>query len=329
MNPAKILVVDGNALCYSAFYSTGQLSHKNQDTGVIYGFFNQIQHACQTQQVAHIAFCWDSRQSRRKLIFPAYKSNRGKSDPQILRCLKQITLLREELIPRLGFKNSFHKTGFEADDLIARVCVTSQSGQERIIMSNDQDLYQLLSAGTTIYKPSKRRLYTLHDFMRDYGIPPYFWAEVKAIAGCSSDAIPGIPGIGEKRALDFIKHPPGPYKRHPKIELGEGSRIRERNLKLVKLPFEGTPPLELDWSELPSFAEWILLCEELGFTSFLNRPSVWEHIYAGIPPKNETLTKIRIAKKRGSFLCKQRSSRKLKVRHIASHGHQSRLVFLC
>lgn len=294
MIPAKILVVDGNALCYTAFYSTGQLSYKGQDTGIIYGFFNQIAHACWSQQVAHIAFCWDSRQSRRKLIFPAYKSNRDKSDPQILRCLKQITRLREEILPRLGFKNNFHKTGFEADDLIARICGIGQSERGFVIMSNDQDLYQLLSFHTAIYKPSKRRLYTLRDFTHEYGIPPIFWAEVKAIAGCSSDAIPGIPGIGEKRALDFIKHPPSPYERHPKIELGEGRKIRERNLKLVRLPFEGTPELELDWSELPSFAEWVTLCEELGFDSFLNRSKVWEHIYAGIPPKNETLTKIRI-----------------------------------
>lgn len=296
MQPEKVIIVDCNAVCYAAYYTAGHLSYGNQETGIIYSFFNQILHLCKMQQAAHIAFCWDSRQSRRKLIFPEYKSNRTKTDPQLLRALKQFTKLRKEVLPRLGFANVFHFTGFEADDLIASICANKSLEQECIIMSGDQDLYQLLSDKVSMYRVAKRKIYTVWDFQNEYGIIPVFWLSVKAIAGCHSDALPGIPGIGEKTALDYMKNLLSP-KKCEKIESSDGKHVIKRNMDLVRLPLQGTPKIKMKWKTRPDFAEWVAVCEELGFRSFLSHMEDWEAIYAGIVPRELALSKIRIGKK--------------------------------
>lgn len=298
MSPGKILIIDGNAVCYSAYYTAGHLSYKEQGTGIIYGFFNQIQQVCRAQQIAHVVFCWDSRQSRRKLLYSDYKSNRVKSDPNLLKCLAQFVRLRKEILPRLGFVNNFHEVGFEADDLIASICKNPgpNENQNFIILSSDQDLYQLLTPQISLYKLSKKRLYTDEDFIAEFGIEPFLWAEVKTIAGCHTDAVPGINGIGEKKAIVYLKQFKG-RKPHPVIDTQIGKDIQQRNRLLVRLPFEGTPKFTLDWSQSPSFAEWLGLCEELGFQSFLKQMDIWESIFSGIPPKHDIVNKIHIMRK--------------------------------
>lgn len=296
MIPRKVLIVDGNAVCYAAYYSVGKLSYEDKNTGVIYGFFSQVEHACRLFGTAHIAYCWDSKQSIRKRLFPDYKSNRKKGSSELLTCLTQINRIRREILPRLRFTNNFHEIGFEADDLIARLCQTAKKGQEIAIMSNDQDLYQLLNEHVSIYKPSKGKIYNIQDFTKEYGIQPSSWPDIKAIAGCRSDAIPGIPGIGEIRALKFITGTSSDMD-DAKIKSAEGQKIWARNLELIKLPLLRTPDIELDFTDLPSFAEWISVCEELGFESFLRNSQSWISIFAGIPPpttKEKTLSKIKI-----------------------------------
>lgn len=301
MNPKKILIVDGNAVCYSAYYTSGRLLYKGHGTGIIYGFFNQIQQVCRSQQIAHLVFCWDSRQSRRKLLYPSYKSNRVKSDPNLLKCLEQFARLRKEILPRLGFTNNFHEVGFEADDLIASLCKTfiPQDDENYVIMSNDQDLYQLLTPHVSMYKPNKKHLYTEENFIAEFEIDPPLWAEVKMLAGCHTDSVSGIPGIGEKKAIVYLKQFKG-RRPHPVIDTPQAKRIHRENRPLVCLPFAGTPTYTLDWSDSPSFAEWLVLCEELGFHSFLKQGDIWESIFSGIPPKRDLLNKVHISRRKGN-----------------------------
>lgn len=293
MAPQKVLVVDGNAVCYSAYFTSGMLKNKERQTGIIYGFFNQVLHACVNTGATHIAFCWDSRRSRRKLALPEYKANR-KKDPELLRALEQVSELHKVIIPRLNFSNNFLATGFEADDLIARLCMSCplQVDQEYFILSSDHDLYQLLSPQVSMYKLRAKRIYTLQNFQDEFGISPILWADVKALAGCSSDNIPGIPGVGEKTAIQYLCNVCSENRR-AKIESEDGKRIRERNLPLVRLPLEGTPRLQFDWTVSPSFAEWLLLCEELGFNSFLDNSEEWELLFSQMPQRKPLHKKLR------------------------------------
>lgn len=283
MQPKKVLIVDAQSLCYAAHYGVGGLGIAEGPTGVIYGFFNQIQKVCREQLVAHIIFCWDSRQSHRRRIFPGYKSNRKhKEDPDLQRNYPQFDQIRKEIIPRLGFVNNFMATGFEADDLIASICrfPGPDTEQQYIIFSSDHDLYQLLNTRVSMYKARDREIYTHYDFTKEYGISPNLWASVKAMAGCTSDTVPGIRSVGEKTACKYIIN----GIPHKVIDTAESRKIIERNKPLVTLPYKGTPKYVLDWDTVPSFSEWISVCEEFEFNSFLRDMRTWENIFSGVAP---------------------------------------------
>lgn len=284
MLPSKVIIVDANALCYAAHFGIGGLGTAQGPTGIIYGFFAQLQTICKLQQAAHLVFCWDSHQSHRKRIFKGYKDRaKQKENPALQANYPQFIRLREEILSRLGFVNSFHAIGYEADDLIASICQSPgpKEGQLYIIASGDADLYQLLTDSVVMWKFNKRQIYTEQDFRREHQIHPVEWSMVKALAGCSSDTVPGIQGVGEKTAIKYIKSGCAWNK---KIDTMMAKDLIQRNLKLVQLPFKNTPKYKLDWETPPSYAEWLTLCEELEFYSFLRNPKVWENIFSGVAP---------------------------------------------
>lgn len=288
--PAKILIVDANAICYSAFYSMGYLSTKaGMSSGIIYGFFSQIEHVCRSLRIGHIVFCWDSRKSLRKKLDPVYKSNRRKEkiDDALLEGFSQFDEIRDQILPALGFVNSFRCTGFEADDLIASLCLFPGPAEDQhyFIMSNDNDLYQLLTQNVSMYLPGKKIVYSKWDFIEEYKIDPLLWASVKAMAGCPGDNVIGIPSIGVVRACQYIMEYAG-SRNHKVIDTIESKRIIAHNKPLVTLPFAGTPKFELDWETLPSYAAWIEICEKYEFESFLRRPDTFEHIFSGLVPSD-------------------------------------------
>ena len=101
---------------------------------------------------------------------------------------------------------------FEADDIIAyyvRKYIEFFSNEPIIICSNDKDFQQLLrkECPTVIMRRwgMKKKIYTITDFIEQYGITPDLWSSVKSLAGDSGDNVPGVYGIGEKRALDVVK----------------------------------------------------------------------------------------------------------------------------
>ena len=192
------LVIDCNNLAYRAFYTTGVL-----DLGIVYGFMNQILTLAKDLKSSRFIFCWDSKKNFRKDIMPTYKGNRQEKDEQTKKELEkafdQFKMLRTEVLPNLGFANVFVQPGYEADDLIAHV--VQRFPDKYIIVSGDEDLYQLLGEdrfiSTMIYQPIKKNLVTTKSFYEKYGIDPVAWSTVKALAGCTSDNVEGIKGVGK------------------------------------------------------------------------------------------------------------------------------------
>ena len=280
----RILIIDSNYLCHRAIHTTGPLSHKGKPTGVIFGFLNQLYTLGQTVRPDEVVFVWDSRKSKRRQRYPFYK-NRGHNEPNedLIAAFSQFSELRCHILPGLGFSNNFIQSGYEADDLIAKI-VKEESEPKFITASGDQDLYQLLDY-TEMFSMSKSshiKQMTKRIFTQEYGIKPLDWIKVKQIAGCPSDTVPGIKGVGEATAFKYILGQLNPESvKYKAIEAGRD--IINRNEWLVKLPLPGTKKYEIDRSQFDKF-RLRDLCKDLGFTKLLddyNRLDEWNTYFGG------------------------------------------------
>lgn len=284
------VLIDSHAICHRMKHTLKDMSYDDMATGVIYGFFVEIRKLIKQFNTKEIIFTWDSKTSKRKQVYPNYKNRIPKDlTPKETRlndlAYKQINILREEILPNLGVLCSYHSEGYEADDLLASIIKNNKD--DFVIVSSDNDLYQLLSYTTSIYNIQTKKLYHIEDFACEYGIfhfdPTNFWPEVKALAGCKSDTVEGVKGVGEKTAIKYLK---GDLKVGSKaymdIKSEKGKEIQKRNLPLVKLPYEGTPVIHLPTEKNLSLnLDYFLdMCDKYNFRSFTKKESLkeWKQI---------------------------------------------------
>ena len=104
------------------------------------------------------------------------------------------------VLPEMGFANVFEEKGYESDDIIASLVVGSD--ERTVVISSDKDLYQLLNWCNIC--DIKGSVYTKNMFIREYKINPSGWKRVKSIAGCNTDNIKGVKGVGEKTAIKYL-----------------------------------------------------------------------------------------------------------------------------
>ncbi len=282
MNP-PLLVLDSHYLCHRAFHSQSDLSWNGILTGVIFGFLKSIGQLKNEFETDRVAFCFEGDTLYRKVFFPEYKQRRiqyeKEKDPEKLKArgdlYRQIDALRTQYLRRIGFKNIFYSPGWESDDLMARIAQRTEG--EVILVTSDADMYQCLSDNVSMWSPQKKQMFTRDWFIKEYGIEPKRWAVVKALAGCGTDGVPGIPGVGEITAIKFLR---GELKRtssaYTAIKSPEGCAIVNRNRKLVELPCEDPPTPDPEWQEdAVSERGWNEVCEKLGMRSLAGRPPVF------------------------------------------------------
>lgn len=219
-----------------SYYALPPMNRKGHRIEAIYGAMRTIKSLPPLFPKCKMAFCFDSSTSLRERIFPQYKQGRIKDEAS--NCLwEQKERMRKEILPMLGFANVFCQEGYEADDLIGRLC--GQWKEPCVIISTDQDLYQLLEEGrVSQYDPWKDITVTESLFTSRWKIDPRRWAYAKALAGDTSDNIDGVSGVGLKTAIRYLNGKLGiGTKAYKSICLDK--EIYLRNLKLVRLPFEG------------------------------------------------------------------------------------------
>lgn len=277
-NSQLTLLLDCNGMCHALRHTMGGLSHDGQESGIIYGFLMQLLALRKRFHPRLFVFAWDSRASLRKQISKEYKANRSASynhdeEESRRQAFRQFDLLREEILPELGLGGwSLQVDGHEADDIIADIALCLKA--KKVIVSQDHDLYQLLSEDCTMYSTKTRSQYTHRDFKEEYGISPERWAEVKAIAGCPGDNVIGVPGVGEWTAIKYLN---GELPRGRKyVLIGLHREQITLNRRLVQLPLDRGPVVP--WSVM---AKWDssrsevsengfrLVCERYGLDSFL------------------------------------------------------------
>lgn len=266
------LVLDVTGLCHRAMHTTGALKYKGVGpTGVLFGFFAAVLDYQREFQTSHFVFCFDRRGSVRAKLFPDYKLKRRtktytEEEQKLYAAMhKQIVALRRVYLPQIGYKNVFSQKGYEADDIIASVCQNLPKGDEAIVISSDEDMYQLLSKRVRIWKPVAKQMWSKRRFKNVYGIRPSDWSTVKALAGCGTDEVPGIRGIGEKTACQFICGTLKEGSAKHTLIIENQKKTLKRNLPLVKLPFEGTKDFvpQVDGR----LGGWKEVFRELGFKS--------------------------------------------------------------
>lgn len=255
------------------------LSHNDVLTGVVFGFLRDVMRYRQEYDAHGMVFCFDSKTNFRKTLYPEYKGNRVEHDPvkQELKkeLWRQIKLLRTAYLDYVGFSNVFCKRGYEADDLIASVVLELPQTERAIIFSGDHDLYQLFRSNVKMWNPKNSRLLSKKWFMREWNMHPSRWAEVKALAGCSSDNVPGIKGVGEKTAAKWVRGElESTSSMYDKILKNIG--VLKTNLPLVQLPFKDTPIFELQEDQFKD-KKWNKLTAELGMTSLRKKSTKVSH----------------------------------------------------
>ena len=293
----KIAVVDSHFLCYRALFTTGHFEHQGQKTGVVYGFLNQVLTMASKVLPDIVVFAWDSPVSKRREIRPEYKRRNDhnylteQEQAEKQENYRQFNLLRKTL-PRLGFPNVFIQEGFEADDLIAKIVMDERySEHEFTVVSGDDDLLQLLDYCEIFYLSnvgkSNTPVWKNRDwFTRKYEIAPREWVKVKQIGGCKSDNVTGIKGVGEKKAIQYLRGLMKPSSKiYKRIQSFESQQLINENRELVKLPFEGTAGVKLDLVETRvDMKALIQFCKKLGIRRLvsLDKQDEWEAFLNGV-----------------------------------------------
>lgn len=180
--------------------------------------------------------------------------------------------MKTDILPAAGYKNILYQDGYESDDIIAAVCVGCKKHYgDVVIVSEDQDFYQLLGEPVRMWMPRKRAMYTWRDYRAEYGIKASEWAEVKAVGGCRTDGVPGATGVSEAGAVAYVKGEATLHTRKRVLFQKDKVALARR---LVTLPFEGcagiTPNQIMEDRMCPK--AWRLACVRNGLPFLAGRP---------------------------------------------------------
>ena len=203
-------LIDGSGYIFRAYYALPPLTRKSDGlpTGAVSGFCNMLNKLLQDSKSddnnlkpTHFAVIFDSaRKNFRNDIYPDYKANRSDAPDDLI---PQFEYIRKSVI---AFNlPSVELINYEADDLIATY--TEQAlikGGKVTIVSSDKDFMQLYKKDVRIYDPMKNKFITPEDINNKFGVEPKKVIDVQALAGDSSDNVPGVPGIGIKTAAELI-----------------------------------------------------------------------------------------------------------------------------
>ena len=205
----KIMLIDGNSIINRAFYGIRMLNAPDgTPTNGVYGFITILQRLLDEEKPDGLCAAFDLRAPTfRHLQFEGYKAQR-KAMPEELAV--QMPLIKETL-DAMGIMR-IEREGLEADDLLGTVSRRAgNAGYECVIVTGDKDSFQLITEHTRVLHVKSRMgktetiNYTRERFFEEYGFEPIKMIDLKALMGDASDNIPGVPGIGEKTALELVR----------------------------------------------------------------------------------------------------------------------------
>ncbi|NVM22475.1 MAG: DNA polymerase I [Desulfobacterales bacterium] len=198
-----LYLVDGSGYIYRAYHAVRHLStSKGLPTNATFGFTNMLLKLLSERNPKYIAMAFDAKgPTFRHEIYDAYKANRPAMPEDLAVQIPYIKQVVEAMNIR-----PLELAGYEADDIIGTLARTAEDeGFGVVMVTGDKDFRQVVSPKAGIWDPMKDRTIDYAGLKEDFGLEPSRWVDVMALAGDTSDNIPGVPGIGEKTAVKLIK----------------------------------------------------------------------------------------------------------------------------
>jgi DNA polymerase-1 len=198
----KFYLIDGSGFIFRAYHALPPFQRKDgTPVGAVYGFCNMLSKLMTSVDHDKILVVFDAaRKTFRQDIYPEYKAHRPPTPEDLI---PQFSLIKESC-GAFGV-SSIEMEGFEADDLIASLAQQALAESKQvIIVSSDKDLMQLVNDNVSLLDPIKNKAIHYDEVMEKFGVPPQKVIDVQALAGDSSDNVPGVAGIGIKTAAQLI-----------------------------------------------------------------------------------------------------------------------------
>jgi DNA polymerase-1 len=295
-NPGKgdhVFLVDGSSYIFRAYHALPPLNRKSDGLQVnaVLGFCNMLwkllRDMPEDNRPTHLAIIFDKSEiTFRNKLYPDYKAHRPPAPEDLI---PQFALIREAV--RAFDLPCLEQVGFEADDLIATyVRIACERGASATIVSSDKDLMQLVTDCVTMYDTMKDRRIGIPEVIEKFGVPPEKVVEVQALAGDSTDNVPGVPGIGVKTAaqliieygdLDTLLLRAGeikqPKRREALIENAEKARI-SRQLVLLDDKVDLDVPLDDLAVHEPDARKLIAFLKAMEFSTLTRRVAEYSQI---------------------------------------------------
>ena len=198
-----LTLIDGSGFIFRAYHALPPMNRADgTPVNAVYGFTTMIMKLIEDEEPDHIAVIFDKgRKTFRNDIYADYKANRPPPPDDLI---PQFAIIRDAT--RAMGLASVDMEGFEADDLIATYTrLAREAGIQVTIVSSDKDLMQLVGPGVSMRDPMSNRLIGPAEVEDKFGVGPDRVIDVQALAGDSTDNVPGVPGIGVKTAALLIR----------------------------------------------------------------------------------------------------------------------------
>jgi len=249
-------LIDGHSFCYRAFYAIRELTNsKGEPTNAIYGFITMLRKLLREEKPDYMAICFDRKEpTLRRERYEAYKAHRKPMPDDLISQMPHIKdFVHACRIP------IFEKAGYEADDLLGTLAKKAEKeGLDVLIVTGDKDALQLVDEKVKILNTYKEEVLDRKSVEERFGgLGPERVVDVMSLAGDASDNIPGVPGIGEKTAVDLILEYGSLDELYQNLKQVKGARKKtlEENEQIARLSkdlatIDCYVPLEMDFEKM-------------------------------------------------------------------------------
>ena len=307
---SHVYLVDGSGYIFRAFHALPPLTRPSDGlpVGAVHGFcamlWKLLRESKASEAPTHIAVIFDTaRATFRNAIYDQYKAHRPPPPEELV---PQFPLIRDAV--KAFNVACVEQDGYEADDLIATYAREAvDAGADVTIVSSDKDLMQLVRPGVVMFDAMKSKKLGREEVMEKFGVPPDKVVDVQALAGDSTDNVPGVPGIGVKTAAELINaygdldtllerasEIKQPKRREKLIAFADQARL-SRELARLKQDVETDLPVDALGVHDPKPEDLLAFLRKMEFNTLTRR--IAEALGAEVPPALATSVGSSVARK--------------------------------